>query len=284
MNYRHAFHAGNFADVHKHAILTLILVHLLRKPAAFRVIDTHAGAGRYDLFAAEPTRGGEWRYGIARIWDAWRRSETHPLLAPYLEAVRAFNPDGQLRFYPGSATLAQYLLRSQDRLIACEIEPQSAASLGGALRGDTRAKALAIDGWVALGAYVPPRERRGVVLIDPSFEDAADFTRLSAALVTAHRKWPTGIYMLWYPIKGRRPPDALAHQLRKLALPKLYRCELTLRAPRTDAGLIGSGLIVANPPFTLDRDLRRLMPSLAKILSPQAAHRFDWLAPERAGR
>jgi 23S rRNA (adenine2030-N6)-methyltransferase len=182
MNYRHAFHAGNFADVHKHAILTLILVHLLRKPAAFRVIDTHAGAGRYYLFAAEPTRGGEWRYGIARIWDAWRRSETHPLLAPYLEAVRAFNPDGQPRFYPGSATLAQYLLRSQDRLIACEIEPQSAASLGGALRGDTRAKALAIDGWVALGAYVPPRERRGVVLIDLSFEDAADFTRLSAAL------------------------------------------------------------------------------------------------------
>src|SRR6516225_9576513 len=129
MNYRHAFHAGNFADVHKHAILTLILVHLLRKPAAFRVIDTHAGAGRYDLFAAEPTRGGEWRHGIARIWDAWRRSETHPLLAPYLEAVTAFNPDGQLRLYPGSATLAQYLLRSQDRLIACEIEPQSAASL-----------------------------------------------------------------------------------------------------------------------------------------------------------
>jgi 23S rRNA (adenine2030-N6)-methyltransferase len=116
MNYRHAFHAGNFADVHKHAILTLILVHLLRKPAAFRVIDIHAGAGRYDLFAAEPTRGGEWLHGIARIWGAWRRNETHPLLAPYLEAVTAFNPDGQLRLYPGSATLAQYLLRSQDRL------------------------------------------------------------------------------------------------------------------------------------------------------------------------
>ena len=137
-----------------------------------------------------------------------RRRRT-ALLAPYLDAVAALNPDGKLRAYPGSPLIAQSLLRPQDRLIACELEPRAAASLAAALRGDARAKALAIDGWTALGAYVPPKERRGLVLVDPPFEDAADFMRLSGALAAAHRKWPTGIYMLWYPIKERAAPDAL---------------------------------------------------------------------------
>src|SRR5208282_2317647 len=212
MNYRHAFHAGNFADVHKHSVLARILVHLRRKPAAFRVIDTHAGAGRYDLSGPEPSRSGEWHQGIERVWEARRRDRLPALLTPYLDAVAALNPDGKLRVYPGSPLIAETLLRPQDRLIACELEPQSAASLAAALRGDARAKVLAIDGWTALGAYVPPKERRGLVLIDPPFEDATDFTRLSGALAAAHRKWPTGIYMLWYPIKERGAPDALARR------------------------------------------------------------------------
>jgi len=280
MNYRHAFHAGNFADVHKHAVLSRVLEHLCGKPAAFRVIDTHAGAGRYDLFAPEPTRSGEWREGIARLWDAPRSRQGQgplALLAPYLDAVAALNPDGELRTYPGSPLVARHLLRAQDRLIACEIEPRAAASLAAALRGDARAKVLAIDGWTALGAYVPPKERRGLVLIDPPFEDPADFTRLSGELAAAHRKWPTGIYMLWYPIKDRAPPDALARRLQRLAVPKLLRCELNLGGPRLEGGLAGSGLIVVNPPFTLEPDLRVLMPALGALLSPQASCRLDWL-------
>jgi 23S rRNA (adenine2030-N6)-methyltransferase len=281
MNYRHAFHAGNFADVHKHAVLARILVHLRHKPAAFRVIDTHAGAGRYDLSGPEPSRSGEWHQGIERVWEARRRDGLPALLTPYLDAVAALNPDGKLRAYPGSPLIAENLLRPQDRLIACELEPQSAASLAAALRGDARAKVLAIDGWTALGACVPPKERRGLVLIDPPFEDATDFTRLSGALAAAHRKWPTGIYMLWYPIKERGAPDALARRLQRLALPNVLRCELTLGPPRAEAGLVGSGLIVVNPPFTLEPDLRIFMPAIGSALSPRAACRIDWLAQER---
>ena len=282
MNYRHAFHAGNFADVHKHSVLARILVHLRRKPAAFRVIDTHAGAGRYDLLAPEPSRSGEWRDGIERVWEARRQLHgPDALLAPYLAAVVALNPDGRLRIYPGSPLIVKYLLRPQDRLIACELEPLSAAALAAALRGDARAKAVAIDGWTALGAYVPPKERRGLVLIDPPFEDAADFMRLSSALAAAYRKWPNGIYLMWYPIKDRAAPDALARRLQKLALPNVLRCELTLGPPRAEAGLVGSGLIVVNPPFTLEPDLRIFMPALRAALSPRAASRIDWLAQQR---
>jgi 23S rRNA (adenine2030-N6)-methyltransferase len=282
MNYQHAFHAGNFADVHKHVVLARILTYLRAKPAAFRVIDTHAGAGRYDLLAAEPTRSGEWRDGIARLWEAVAQRKLAPpvaeLLAPYVDAVAACNVDGSLRTYPGSPLVAQRLLRSQDRLIACELEPRTAAALAATLRGDRRAKALALDGWTAIGAYMPPKERRGLVLVDPPFEEASDFIRLSAALAAAHRKWPTGIYMLWYPIKTREAPNALIHRVQRLALAKILQCEITLGRPRADAGLIGSGLIVVNPPFTLEADLQILLPAIGPVLAPLSSHKVGWLS------
>jgi 23S rRNA (adenine2030-N6)-methyltransferase len=280
MNYQHAFHAGNFADVHKHVVLARILVHLRVKPAAFRVIDTHAGAGRYDLLASEATRGGEWQNGIKRLWEASPGPELRAFLAPYLEAVAAVNPDGSLGTYPGSPAIAQTLLRVQDRLIACEIEPRTAGALKAALRADRRAKALAIDGWTALRAYVPPKERRGLVLVDPSYEENADFSRLSSELAVAQGKWPSGIFLLWYPIKDRAAPDALARRLRKHALPNVLRCELMLGPAQADAGLAGSGLILLNPPFRLDAQLRALLPELGRILSPAAACQVDWLARE----
>jgi 23S rRNA (adenine2030-N6)-methyltransferase len=280
MNYRHAFHAGNFADVHKHAVLARILVHLRLKPGSFRVIDTHAGAGRYDLLGPEAARSGEWRDGIERVWKARRPGKAYALLAPYLDAVAALNPDGRLQAYPGSPVLAATLLRPQDRLVACELEPGSAASLTSALRADRRAKVLMINGWTVLSAHVPPVERRGVVIVDPPFEEPTDFLRLSSALSAAHRKWASGIYLLWYPIKDRDAPDALARRLRRLALPKMLRCELTLGPARREAGLVGSGLIVVNPPFSLQADLRTLMPVLGNVLSPAARSRTEWLVPE----
>jgi 23S rRNA (adenine2030-N6)-methyltransferase len=277
LNYQHAFHAGNFADVHKHAVLARILSYLKAKPAALRVIDTHAGAGRYDLRGAQASRGGEWQEGIGRLLGRPLPDELRTLLAPYLDVVQNLNPGGTLRVYPGSPLIALSLIRPQDRLIACELEPRAAAALKGVLR-DRRATVLALDGWTALGAYVPPKERRGVVLVDPPFEDAADFTRLSSAVVAAHRKWPTGIYMLWYPIKERDAPDALARRLRKLAIPGVLRCEITMGPPRADAGLVGSGLIVINPPFKLAADLKVLLPALAEAFTAGAACRIDWLA------
>jgi 23S rRNA (adenine2030-N6)-methyltransferase len=296
MNYQHAFHAGNFADVHKHAVLGRILSHLRAKPAAFRVIDSHAGAGRYHLFGAEALRGGEWQAGVGQVWQALRQqgsqgeegqardmeaeAEARALLAPYLGAVAASNSRDALRTYPGSPLIVQSLLRPQDRLIACETEPRAAAALQAALGPDRRVKVLAIDGWTAIRAYVPPKERRGLVLVDPPFEEAADFERLSDAVAAAHRKWPTGIYMLWYPIKQRGAADALARRLRKLAVPRLLRSELWVRPPGPDTGLAGSGLIVINPPFHLEAELGTLIPTLARLLSPHAGHRLDWLAKE----
>src|SRR5271154_4603265 len=224
MNYQHAFHAGNFADVHKHVVLTRILEHLQGKPTAFRVIDTHAGAGRYDLLGRQAARSGEWQNGIKPLFYAARTGSIGgPLLAPYLDIVAALNPGGSLRVYPGSPLIVKARLRQADRLIACEIEPRAAASLKACLRGDARTKVLALDGWIALNANVPPKERRGLVLVDPPFEDAADFMRLSGALADAQRKWPTGIYMLWYPIKERDASDALVRRLRRLGLAKVLR-------------------------------------------------------------
>jgi len=281
MNYQHAFHAGNFADVHKHIVLVRILEHLREKPAPFRVVDSHAGAGRYDLYGPEATRSPEWQDGIARLFVAPSRDEAGTLIKPYLDIVAASNPDGTLRVYPGSPLIAKALLRQNDRLIACELEPRAAAALKGVLRGDARVKVLALDGWMAVNANIPPKERRGLVLIDPPYEEAADFTRLSGALAGAHRKWPTGIYLLWYPIKHRDGPDAVARQVRQLGIPKILRCEFMLERPRTEGGLVGSGLMMVNPPYPLERDMRIVLPALGRLLAPKGGHRLDWLAPER---
>jgi 23S rRNA (adenine2030-N6)-methyltransferase len=283
MNYRHAFHAGGFADVLKHAVLARILVHLREKPAAFRVIDTHAGASRYNLLGPEATRGGEWREGIARLRTAALDAPAAALLAPYRAAVAAANSDGRLAIYPGSPLVAQSLMRPQDRLVACELELGAAKALAKSLSGDRRAKAVAIDGWTALTAYVPPQERRGLVLIDPAFEEAGDFARLAQGLAVAHRKWPTGIYLLWYPIKDRKDADGLARRLRRLAIPKMLRVELALAAPHPDGPLAACGLIIVNPPWRLADELEILLTALAKHLSPTGVgtHRVDWLRGEK---
>jgi 23S rRNA (adenine2030-N6)-methyltransferase len=283
MNYRHAFHAGNFADVLKHAVLVRILLHLRAKPAAFRVIDTHAGAGRYDLAGPEATRSLEWREGIERLVAAPLGEPARLLLAPYLDAIAALNKPGNLTCYPGSPALVRAFLRAQDRLLACELEPNAAAALARTLAGDRRSKALAIDGWTALHAYVPPKERRGLVLVDPSFEDAGDFARLGEALEAAQRKWAGGTYLLWYPIKERAGPDALARRLRRSGIAKILRVELSLGGTRADNRLGACGLIVINPPWTLADELAILLPELATILSAGSggAHRVDWVASEK---
>jgi len=283
MNYRHAFHAGNFADVLKHAVLARILVHLGEKAAAYRVIDTHAGAGLYNLASEPATRTGEWRDGIGRLRDATLADDVRALLAPYLAAVAEANAGGSLRRYPGSPLIALGLMRPQDRLVACELEPGAAAALARNLRRDARARAVAIDGWMALNAYLPPKERRGVVLIDPPYEDKDEFARLADALAAARRKWATGIFLLWYPIKERSGPDRLAAALRRNATikvaPKILRAELAWSLDAAAGRLGGAGLIVVNPPWRLADELARLLPALRAALDPAAGGRaeVDWL-------
>jgi 23S rRNA (adenine2030-N6)-methyltransferase len=279
MNYRHAFHAGSFADVVKHVVLVRILVHLREKPAAFRVIDTHAGAGLYDLAGPEAAKSQEWRGGIARLCAAQLAEPARALLAPYRDAVGSLNAPGKLAVYPGSPTLVRTHLRTQDRLIACELEPNAAAALARNLQRDRRSKAIAIDGWTALNAYVPPPERRGLVLIDPPFERDDDFEQLARGLERAHRKWASGIFLLWYPIKGRAEPDALARRLRRCGIGKILRVELSV-APSPGA-LAGCGLIVVNPPWQLAGELSVVIPALTSVLAGAGgSHRLDWLSAE----
>jgi 23S rRNA (adenine2030-N6)-methyltransferase len=276
MNYRHAFHAGGPADVVKHAVLARILVHLCEKPAAFRVIDTHAGAGLYDLRGPEATRSPEWRDGIGRLRAAPIDGEARALLAPYLDAVAALNPGGELATYPGSPVLARSFLRSQDRLVACEIEPAAVAALNHHFGRERRAKAVAIDGWTALNAYLPPPERRGVVLIDPPFEAMDEFSRLAHAVEAAYRKWATGIFLVWYPTKGRQDSDVLAKRLTRSAIPKVLRVEVDFALQREPEHRAGCGLIVINPPWKLADDLGLLLPPLAAVFTGSC--RIDWLA------
>jgi 23S rRNA (adenine2030-N6)-methyltransferase len=279
MNYRHAFHAGGFADVIKHIVLVRILSYLHEKPAAFRVIDTHAGAGVYDLGDEEAQRGGEWLTGIARIMQARFSEQSAPLLKPYLDIIRAFNSQNALKAYPGSPLIARALLRPQDRLTACELEAKARKHLIDALRRDSQARVVDIDGWLALPAFVPPNERRGLVLIDPPFEAKDEFERLAGGFAAAFAKWPTGIYLIWYPAKSRRATDQLARQVAEAtssAKPAgtCLRLEFSVAPQLPDGPLASTGLLIVNPPWTLQGELRTILPELEKPLGQGGAGRF----------
>lgn len=284
MNYRHAFHAGNFADVFKHALLSRILVYLGRKPAPFRYIDTHAGLGRYDLAGDEATRTGEWRAGIGRLCAAVHPPAIEALLRPYLDAVGSLTDDGRPLDYPGSPALAQSLLRDGDRLLLAELHPDDAATLRVAMGRDKRVKILMRDGYEVLNAAIPAPERRGVVLIDPPFEVPDEFNRLAAALAGACRKWATGTYAVWYPIKEAAPLAAFYDRLDGLNLPPACRLELARETPAPGAALRGCGLLVINPPYLLADEARQLLPYLAQVLGQADAPPFRPLIAEMPAR
>jgi len=285
MNYRHAFHAGGFADVIKHIVLVRILSYLQDKPAPFRVIDTHAGAGVYDLTSDEARRGGEWLTGIARVMQARFSETTLPLVMPYLDIVRAFNPPAALNAYPGSPLIARALLRPQDRLTACEVEPKARKRLIEALRRDTQARVVDLDGWTALPAFVPPNERRGLVLIDPPFEAKDEFERIAAGFAEAFTKWPTGSYLLWYPVKSRRATDSLARYVAEVAgaatpPATCLRLEFSVAPQAAGAGLNSAGLLIVNPPWKLAGELKAILPELEKPLGQGGAGRFRLETPK----
>ncbi|MCL4764870.1 MAG: 23S rRNA (adenine(2030)-N(6))-methyltransferase RlmJ [Hyphomicrobiaceae bacterium] len=282
MNYRHAYHAGNFGDVLKHATLALVIEHLKRKPAPFRVVDTHAGVGLSDLERGPAEKTGEWRQGIGRIHGPDAASlpdDVAALLAPYLTAVAAENAAGGLHAYPGSPCIARALLRPQDRLVANELHPEDGLRLKELFQRDRQTKVLQLDGWIALKSLLPPKERRGVVLVDPPFEEPGELERLALGLREAAARFPTGAYLLWYPIKDPGAIDAFHAAAAATGLPKLLAAELLIRAPRDPARLNGAGLVIANPPYRLDEVLSVLLPFLAARLGDGsgAGHRLLWL-------
>ncbi|MDR3496527.1 MAG: 23S rRNA (adenine(2030)-N(6))-methyltransferase RlmJ [Ancalomicrobiaceae bacterium] len=287
MNYRHAYHAGNFADVFKHAILTRIVLLLQKKQAAFRYIDSHAGAGLYDLTAPGPAKTGEWKGGIGRLLASNPPAALAELVQPYLDAI-SFAAEAPIsaskppRRYPGSPAIVRYLARRQDRLTLTELHPEDRAELADRYAGDIQVKVIELDGWLALKSFLPPKERRGLVLIDPPFEAEDEFDRSLDALVEAHRRFSTGVYMLWYPVKDLRQVRRFKEQLAASGIRRILAADLFVRPPTADGTLAASGLIIVNPPYTLDDELRRLVPGLVKALSqgPGASGEVSWLVGE----
>ena len=267
MNYRHAFHAGNFADVVKHVVLTRVLLHMARKAAPFRVIDSHAGRGLHELAGPEAARTGEWRDGIGRLIGAGAAPlppVATELLEPYLAIVRAANPTGALAAYPGSPVIAAALLRADDRLVLNELHPEEVQALAQRFARDRRVNVMAVDGYAAVRATLPPKERRGVVLIDPPFEEPGELDRLILALREGVKRFATGTYLLWYPVKDVRSIERFHAALAATGLPKLMAAELRIRrAARDGRVLSGCGIIVHNPPFTLADELGAILPLLA---------------------
>lgn len=286
MNYRHIYHAGNFADVFKHAVLARLVRYLQSKDKAFRVLDTHAGIGLYDLSSEEAQKTGEWRDGIGRIMDAELPAPVAELLEPYLAAVREINPKGGLQYYPGSPKLARMLFRPQDRLSAMELHPEDYNRLHRLFEGDFQVRVTELDGWLSLGAHLPPKEKRGIVLVDPPFEIDGEYDRLVKGLAQAWRRFPGGTYCLWYPIKKDAPLKEFHAGLQALDIPKMLCTELTVRSDRETTGLTGSGLIIVNPPFTLKDELHVLLPVLKELLAQDrfASHRAFWLRGEQVSR
>jgi 23S rRNA (adenine2030-N6)-methyltransferase len=283
MNYRHAYHAGNFADVLKHAVLALVIDYLKRKDAPFRIIDTHAGAGRYALDSTQAAKTREWRRGVGRLIGddaAPLPPDVASLLAPYLDTVRAENAGEGIGIYPGSPLIALRLMRQQDVLVANELHPEELALLRTAIGRDRRVKLMALDGWVALKSLLPPKERRGIVLIDPPFEEEGELERLAGGLAQGLRRFETGVYLAWYPIKDPKPVRRFHEALAALTGPELLRVELMIRGASAPDRLNGCGLVVANPPYTLQSQMADLLPELTRRLAEGAGanHRIDHIS------
>jgi len=278
MNYRHAFHAGNHADVFKHAILLRLAALLARKETPFVYLDSHSGVGRYDLAGDQASRTDEWREGIGRLWTL----ESAPAaFVGYRKAVAALNPDGALRYYPGSPELMRQALRPQDRLLLNELHPEDGRLLKENMARDRRVAVHQKDGWLLPRALLPVPERRALLLIDPPFEKADELERCVKAIAEAIGRLRQTVIMLWYPIKDRRQLRRFHAGLQASGAPKLLNVELLIRAADDATRLNGSGLAIVNPPWGLEEELRDLLPWLAEHLAQgESSWRLDWLIAE----
>ncbi len=279
LSYRHSFHAGNFADVFKHAVLVQLIRALRRKDKPFCVLDTHAGSGCYDLHAAPAHKTGEFQGGIGRLWDQPGLSQE---LQTYLDIVRTLNGDGRLRWYPGSPRIARALLRAADRLLLTELHTTDHPLLRAEFAGDRQVDVHHGDGYAALKAFVPPRERRGLVLLDPSYEQKDEYQHLLAAVSLLHRRWPGGVVAIWYPILERASSEHFHKQLQALGVAALLCAELGLYPYDVTLGMRGCGMLIVNPPWQLDETLGRLLPELLRWLKVNGSGqtRLEWLIRE----
>jgi 23S rRNA (adenine2030-N6)-methyltransferase len=278
LSYRHLFHAGNFADVFKHALLARLITALNAKDTPYCYLDTHAGTGRYDLSHAWAQKAREYENGIARLWS---RRDLPAELEPYLGVVRAENPDGALRFYPGSPLLARRLARPGDSIVLSELNPGDYEELKALFARERRTAVHLLDGYQALKAFLPPQERRGLVLLDSSFDRAREFARIAKALKQAHTRWPTGVYAVWYPVMEAPAMRSFTRDVTATGVRKILRLEMEI-APVSAGTISACGLLVVNPPWRFDAEARALLDWLWRALSrsESGGARVEWLVPE----
>jgi 23S rRNA (adenine2030-N6)-methyltransferase len=283
MNYRHAFHAGNFADVLKHVVLIMLIEYLKKKPAPFFYLDTHAGRGRYDLSEAQAQRSGEYKTGIGRLLEE-RAASLPAEISTYVNLVRESAGKGHsaITAYPGSPLIVAALRRPTDRLVLMETLPKEASALSAALGRQRLVSVLESDGYAALKAQLPPRENRGLVLIDPPYESDLEFDRVLAALEVGYERWPTGMYCVWYPLTDRAGPLRFRHNLERSGIRRVLDVTLSVLPADAQVGMSGAGLVIINPPWLLDERLEELLPQMHRLLSPESlgGTSMEWLVPE----
>jgi len=280
LSYRHGFHAGNFADVLKHSLITLVINALKQKEKPFVYIDTHAGAGKYSFKSEFAQKTGEYQQGIARIWG---QTQVPAEIKDYLAAVRAENTGRQLVRYPGSPQLVRRLIRDQDRLQLSELHGSDFESLQQLFAGDKHVNVAQEDGLERLSKKLPPIQKRGFILIDPSYEVKSDYSKVVEALQIAHRHFATGIYGLWYPVIERQMTERMLQQLQQTGIPKQLRLEHCVVADGKQRGMTGSGMILINPPWTLSKQVEVLLPWINQVLTEGQGHwTQEWLVPEQA--
>ncbi|KLO03302.1 ribosomal RNA large subunit methyltransferase J [Morganella morganii] len=279
LSYRHSFHAGNHADVLKHTVQSLIIESLKEKDKPFLYLDTHAGAGRYQLSGEHAERTGEYLEGIARIWAQEPVPEE---LKTYLEAVSALNPRGDLRFYPGSPLIAAHLLRDHDKLNISELHPSDFPLLRNEFSRDNRARVVREDGYQQLKSQLPPLSRRGFVLIDPPYELKSDYQAVVKGIQEGHRRFATGTYAVWYPVVLRQQIKRMVKDFQATGIRKILQIELAVRPDSDQRGMTASGMIVINPPWKLESQMKSVLPWLHKVLVPEGTGHtlVEWITPE----
>lgn len=277
--YRHQFHAGNFADVFKHALLAQLVLALEKKAKPFFYLDTHAGIAHYDLMHEWAQKKAEYKDGIALVWE---RDDAPPAMAPYLDAVRAENKDRSLRYYPGSPRIVRRLMRAGDRMALTELNSKDCNALATLYLRDRQVKVQLLDGYQALKAFLPPLERRGLVFIDSSFDRAQEFKRLTEGFAEAHKKFATGVYALWYPLMEPAAMNAFERRIIATGVRRILQLEISVHPENWRLGLRGCGLLVVNPPFGFEGTARKLLAWLAPVLSRGGAPaaQVRWLAAE----
>ncbi|MGL6316805.1 23S rRNA (adenine(2030)-N(6))-methyltransferase RlmJ [Vibrio sp. WXL103] len=278
LSYRHSFHAGNHADVVKHIVQSLILDALKQKDKPFVYHDTHSGVGRYDLTHEWSEKTSEYKQGIARVWQ---QSDIPEEIASYLDSIKVLNNGDTLRYYPGSPRVARAQLREQDRMVLTELHPSDYPLLEQEFHRDRQVKIFKEDGFKRLKASLPPKERRGLVLIDPPYELAKEYRDVVSAIAQSHKRWATGIYAIWYPVVNRHDIDDMLEGLESLGIKKILQIELGVSPDTNERGMTASGMIVINPPWKLESQMNAILPFLKQAIAPATGYfKVEWVVPE----